>query len=69
MYAITFGTYFLIGVPFIEGKVFSALETFQILQEPIYNLLKLVYMISQCNVLLNRIATFVHEEELHCNVV
>ena len=61
---ITFGTYLLIGVPLTTGKVLSALTNFQILQVPIYNLPELVSMISQCNVSLNRIPTFVQKEEL-----
>lgn len=67
--AITFGTCLLMGVPLTTGKVLSALATFQILQEPIYNLPELVSMIAQCKVSLNRIATFVQEEELQCNAV
>lgn len=57
------------GIPLTTGKVLSALATFQILHGPIYNLPELVSLIAQCKVSLNRIATFVQEEELQCNAV
>ncbi|MQL96380.1 hypothetical protein Taro_029057 [Colocasia esculenta] len=66
---VTFGTCMLIGVPLETGKVLSALATFRILQEPIYNLPDFISMLIQTKVSLDRISSFLRLEELHPDVV
>ncbi|KAI5423913.1 hypothetical protein KIW84_030218 [Lathyrus oleraceus] len=46
-----------------EATVLSALATFRILQEPIYNLLELISIISQTKVSVDRIQEFLQEED------
>ncbi|KAJ6323984.1 hypothetical protein OIU76_011313 [Salix suchowensis] len=45
--AITFGVCIILKTPLTTGTVLSALATFRILQEPIYNLPELISMIAQ----------------------
>ncbi|KAK6922356.1 ABC transporter-like, ATP-binding domain [Dillenia turbinata] len=59
---ITFGVCILLGTPLTAGTVLSALATFKILQEPIYNLPELISMIAQTKVSMDRIQEFVREE-------
>ncbi|XP_049932985.1 putative ABC transporter C family member 15 isoform X2 [Nymphaea colorata] len=59
----TFNVCILMGTPLTASKVFAALATFRILQEPIYNLPELLSMIAQTKVSLDRIASFVFEDE------
>ncbi|XP_078158698.1 ABC transporter C family member 3-like isoform X1 [Carex rostrata] len=66
---VTFGTCILLGIPLSSGKVLSALATFRVLQEPIYNLSDTVSMIIQTKVSLNRISSFLCLEDLPDNVV
>ncbi|XP_058102179.1 putative ABC transporter C family member 15 [Magnolia sinica] len=58
----TFGVCILVKMPLTSGTVLSALATFRILQEPIYNLPELVSMITQTKVSINRIEGFIREE-------
>ncbi|KAJ6314512.1 hypothetical protein OIU78_018068 [Salix suchowensis] len=64
----TFGTCMLIGIPLESGKILSALATFRILQEPIYNLPDTVSMIVQTKVSLDRIASFISLDDLKNDV-
>lgn len=66
---VTFGACMLIGVPLTAGRILSALATFRILQEPIYNLPDLISKIAQTKVSLDRLAIFLQEEELQCNAI
>ncbi|PPR93886.1 hypothetical protein GOBAR_AA26791 [Gossypium barbadense] len=59
---ITFGVCILVKTPLTSGTVLSALATFRILQEPIYNLPELVSMIVQTKVSYDRIQEFLGEE-------
>ncbi|KAJ4710913.1 ABC transporter C family member 3 [Melia azedarach] len=59
---ITFGVCILLKTPLTSGTVLSALATFRILQEPIYNLPELISMIAQTKVSIDRIQEFVREE-------
>ncbi|KAF6165228.1 hypothetical protein GIB67_030410 [Kingdonia uniflora] len=59
----TFGVCILIKAPLTSGPVLSALATFRILQEPIYNLPELISMIAQTKVSLDRIHEFIEETE------
>ncbi|XP_042398496.1 ABC transporter C family member 3-like isoform X2 [Zingiber officinale] len=65
---ITFGFCMLAGIPLSSGKVLSALATFRVLQEPIYNLPDTISMIVQTKVSLDRIASFLRLEELHSDI-
>lgn len=60
---ITFGVCILVKTPLTSGTVLSALATFRILQEPIYNLPELISMIAQTKVSLDRIQEFLGEED------
>ncbi|XP_050205801.1 putative ABC transporter C family member 15 isoform X2 [Mercurialis annua] len=59
---ITFGVCILLKTPLTTGSVLSALATFRILQEPIYNLPELISMIAQTKISIYRIQKFIKEE-------
>ena len=61
---ITFATCILLGGELTAGSVLSALATFRILQEPLRNFPDLVSMMAQTKVSLDRLSTFLLEEEL-----
>ncbi|CAM0879850.1 unnamed protein product [Alopecurus aequalis] len=61
---VTFGACMILGIPLESGKVLSALATFRVLQEPIYNLPDTISMLIQTKVSLDRIASFLCLEEL-----
>lgn len=60
---VTFGVCILVKMPLTPGSVLSALATFRILQDPIYNLPELVSVITQTKVSFDRIQDFVTEEQ------
>ncbi|XP_042490493.1 ABC transporter C family member 3-like [Macadamia integrifolia] len=66
---VTFGFCVLMGIPLDSGKILSAIATFEILQEPIYNLPDLISMVVQTNVSLHRIASFLCLNDLQTNIV
>ncbi|GFZ05328.1 multidrug resistance-associated protein 3 [Actinidia rufa] len=66
---VTFGACMLLGIPLESGKILSALATFRILQEPIYDLPDTISMIAQTKVSLDRIATFLCLEDLQHDVI
>ncbi|KAL6999151.1 Canalicular multispecific organic anion transporter 2 [Sarracenia purpurea var. burkii] len=66
---VTFGCCILLGVPLESGKILSALATFRILQEPIYNLPDTISMIVQAKVSLDRIASFLRLDDLQNDVM
>jgi ATP-binding cassette subfamily C (CFTR/MRP) protein 2 len=66
---VTFGACILIGIPLESGKILSALATFRILQEPIYNLPDTISMIVQTKVSLDRIASFLRLDDLQSDVI
>ncbi|XP_047152944.1 ABC transporter C family member 3-like [Vigna umbellata] len=66
---VTFGTSILVGIPLESGKILSTLATFQILQEPIYNLPETISMMAQTKVSLDRIASFLRLDEILFDVV
>lgn len=66
---VTFGACMLMGIPLESGKILSALATFRILQEPIYNLPDTISMIVQTKVSLDRIASFLSLDDLPADVV
>jgi ABC-type multidrug transport system fused ATPase/permease subunit len=59
---VTFGICILVDVPLLARTVLSALATFRILQDPIYNLPELVSMVTQTKVSLDRIEEFIKED-------
>ncbi|XP_073129929.1 putative ABC transporter C family member 15 [Henckelia pumila] len=59
----TFGVCIILGTPLTSGTVLSALATFRILQEPIYNLPELISMIAQTKVSIDRVQNFIREED------
>ncbi|GLT57466.1 hypothetical protein SLA2020_304340 [Shorea laevis] len=65
----TFGSCMLLGIPLESGKILSALATFRILQEPIYNLPDTISMIVQTKVSLGRIASFLRLDDLKPDVI
>ncbi|CAI8596274.1 unnamed protein product [Vicia faba] len=67
--AVTFSTCMVIGVALESGKILSSLATFQILQEPIYNLPETVSMMAQCKVSLGRIASFLCQDDIKSDIV
>ncbi|KAG8658354.1 ABC transporter C family member 3 [Manihot esculenta] len=60
----TFGACMLMGIPLESGKILSALATFRILQQPIYNLPDTISVIVQTKVSLDRIASFIRLDDL-----
>jgi ABC-type multidrug transport system fused ATPase/permease subunit len=67
--AISFGACILLGIPLTAGRVLSALATFRMLQEPIFNLPDLLSVLAQGKVSGDRIASYLHEEEIDPNGV
>lgn len=59
----TFGVCIIVKMPLVSGTVLSALATFRILQDPIYNLPELVSMMAQTKVSIDRIQQFLMEED------
>ncbi|TYI57998.1 hypothetical protein E1A91_D11G321800v1 [Gossypium mustelinum] len=66
---VTFGACMFLGVPLESGKILSALATFRILQEPIYNLPDTISMIVQTKVSLDRIAAFLRLDDLQPDAI
>ncbi|CAI0437454.1 unnamed protein product [Linum tenue] len=66
---ITFGTCMLMGIPLESGKILSALATFRVLQEPIYNLPDTISMLVQMKVSVDRIVAFLRLDDLPDDVV
>ena len=62
--AVTFATSILLGGQLTAGGVLSALATFRILQEPLRNFPDLVSTMAQTKVSLDRITSFLQDEEL-----
>ncbi|CAA0833737.1 ABC transporter C family member 3 [Striga hermonthica] len=60
---VTFSVCVVSGIPLTSGTVLSALATFRILQEPIYNLPELISMIAQTKVSIDRVQNFITEED------
>ncbi|GER47317.1 ABC transporter C family member 3 [Striga asiatica] len=60
---VTFSVCIVLKIPLTSGRVLSALATFRILQEPIYNLPELISMIAQTKVSIDRVQNFITEED------
>ncbi|XP_047318289.1 ABC transporter C family member 3-like [Impatiens glandulifera] len=66
---VTFAACMVMGIPLESGKILSALATFRILQEPIYNLPDTISMIIQTKVSLDRVAAFLRLDDLQSDVI
>ncbi|PKU86433.1 putative ABC transporter C family member 15 [Dendrobium catenatum] len=60
---VAFGVSILVKIPLTPGTVLSALATFRILQDPIYNLPELVSMVTQTKVSVDRIQDFIRDDQ------
>lgn len=61
---VTFGACMLMGIQLTAGRVLSALATFRMLQDPIFNLPDLLQVIAQGKVSADRVASYLQEEEI-----
>ncbi|EEF27679.1 multidrug resistance-associated protein 2, 6 (mrp2, 6), abc-transoprter, putative, partial [Ricinus communis] len=61
---ITFGACMLMGIQLTAGRVLSALATFRMLQDPIFNLPDLLSVIAQGKVSADRVASYLQEGEI-----
>lgn len=66
---VTFGGCVLMGIPLTAGRVLSALATFRMLQDPIFNLPDLLSVIAQGKVSADRIAAYLQEDEIQSDTV
>ncbi|ERN09249.1 hypothetical protein AMTR_s00149p00037740 [Amborella trichopoda] len=66
---VTFGACLLLGIPLTAGKVLTALATFRMLQDPIYNLPDLLSIIAQAKVSADRIAHYLQEDEVQADAI
>lgn len=60
---LTFGVCILVKTPLTSSTVLSAIATFRILQEPIYNLPELISMMAQTKVSVDRIQGYIMDED------
>ncbi|CAM8976331.1 unnamed protein product [Rhodiola kirilowii] len=65
----TFGACMAMGIKLTHGRVLSALATFRMLQDPIFSLPDLLSVIAQGRVSIDRIASFLREDEIQGNSV
>lgn len=61
---VTFGACMLMGIQLTAGRVLSALATFRMLQDPIFNLPDLLSNIAQGKVSADRVASYLQEDEI-----
>ncbi|KAK4416113.1 ABC transporter C family member 9 [Sesamum alatum] len=66
---ITFCGCVLMGIPLTAGRVLSALATFRMLQDPIFNLPDLLNVIAQGKVSVERISSYLQEDEIKSDAV
>ncbi|KAL7125587.1 hypothetical protein ABFS83_14G126500 [Erythranthe nasuta] len=66
---ITFAGCTLMGVQLKAGTVLSALATFRMLQDPIFNLPDLLNAMAQGKVSIDRISSYLQEDEIKSNAV
>lgn len=66
---VAFGVCILIGIPLTAGRVLSALATFRMLQDPIFTLPDLLSVIAQAKVSVDRIASYLEEDEIQPDAV
>ena len=66
---ITFGACLVMGIELTSGRVLSALATFRMLQDPIFNLPDLLSTIAQGKVSADRVASFLQEDEVQFDAI
>ncbi|KAL2319480.1 hypothetical protein Fmac_028449 [Flemingia macrophylla] len=66
---ITFWACMFMGIELTAGRVLSAFATFRMLQDPIFSLPDLLNVIAQGKVSVDRIASFLREEEIQHDVI
>ncbi|EPS69672.1 hypothetical protein M569_05085, partial [Genlisea aurea] len=66
---VTFVGCYVMGIPLTAGTVLSALATFRMLQEPIFSLPDLLNAIAQGKVSVDRISSFLREDEIQADAV
>ncbi|XP_054783331.1 putative ABC transporter C family member 15 isoform X1 [Prosopis cineraria] len=66
---VTFWVCILMGIELTAGRVLSAFATFRMLQDPIFNLPDLLNVIAQGKVSVDRIASYLREEEVQHDAI
>ncbi|MED6179455.1 ATP-binding cassette, sub-C (CFTR MRP), member 9 [Stylosanthes scabra] len=66
---ITFWACMLMGIELTAGRVLSAFATFRMLQDPIFSLPDLLNVMAQGKVSVDRIASYLREEEIQHDVI
>ncbi|XP_042510338.1 putative ABC transporter C family member 15 isoform X2 [Macadamia integrifolia] len=66
---VTFGACILLRIPLTAGRVISALATFRMLQDPIFNLPDLLSVVAQAKVSVDRVASYLQEDEIQPDAV
>ena len=66
---VTFSVCIMIGIPLTSGRVLSGLSTFRMLQEPIFSLPDLLSALAQAKVSVDRVASYLQEEEIRYDAV
>uniref|UniRef100_A0A2N9IZZ9 ABC-type xenobiotic transporter n=1 Tax=Fagus sylvatica TaxID=28930 RepID=A0A2N9IZZ9_FAGSY len=66
---VTFGGCMLMGIELTAGRVLSALATFRMLQDPIFNLPDLLNVIAQGKVSADRITSYLQEDEIQKDAI
>ncbi|KAI4370857.1 hypothetical protein MLD38_019158 [Melastoma candidum] len=66
---VTFSACMLMNIELTAGRVLSALATFRMLQDPIFNLPDLLNIIAQAKVSADRITTYLQEEEIQHDAI
>ncbi|KAK9273328.1 hypothetical protein L1049_018137 [Liquidambar formosana] len=66
---VTFGACMLMGIQLTAGRVLSALATFRMLQDPIFNLPDLLSVIAQGRVSADRVASYLQENEIQSDAI
>ncbi|PHU04632.1 ABC transporter C family member 5 [Capsicum chinense] len=65
----TFSGCVMMGIPLTAGRVLSALATFRMLQDPIFNLPDLLSVMAQGKVSADRIASYLQQDEIQPDAV
>ncbi|XP_009768405.1 putative ABC transporter C family member 15 isoform X1 [Nicotiana sylvestris] len=65
----TFSGCVMMGIPLTAGRILSALATFRMLQDPIFNLPDLLNIIARGKVSADRVASYLQEDEIQPDAV
>lgn len=66
---VTFGACMLMSIKLTAGRVLSALATFRMLQDPIFNLPDLLSVIAQAKVSADRVSSYLQEDEIQSHAI